>query len=384
LSNKTGTVMVVGGGIAGLTAAWELTRQNINVELVEKSCFLGGHSIGFTCKASDKCQQCGACSVEEMLASVVNEPLINVHLRTEVKNLEKTDTFKVSLEKSSFQVEDGKVIKGFSVHNSPLYVAGADCADDDLPSGAVKIDDMGSDAEIEVDAVVVATGFSPFDPNIKSTYGYGKWKNLITGMELENILRENTFAVRPSDGKIPEKIAFIQCVGSRDERLGNLWCSQVCCAYAMRMAGAIKYKDSNADISIFYIDIQNTGKEFPVFYEKIKSDVRFVRTIPVDIYPLENDRLTLRHMVEENGTPDFEEFDLVVLSVGIMPNEDTDKISKVFNIALNEDGFLDDNAAGTSGVFVAGTASGPQGIADTIASSGRTAYETMKYLGVIK
>ncbi len=382
MSNKTGTVMVVGGGIAGLTAAWELTRQNIHVELVEKTCFLGGHSIGFTCKASDKCQQCGACSVEDMLANVVNEPLINVHLKTEVKNLEKTDAFKVSLGTSSFEVEDGKVIKGFSVHNFPLYVAGKDVSD--LPKGAVKVDDMGDEAQVEVDAVVVATGFSPFDPNIKSTYGYGKWANLITGMDLENILREKTFALRPSDGKLPEKIAFIQCVGSRDERLGNLWCSQVCCAYAMRMAQAIKYKDNNADISIFYIDIQNTGKEFPAFYEKIKSDVRFVRTIPVDIYPLENDRLQLRHMIEEKGTPDFEEFDLVVLSVGIMPNEDTEKISSVFNIPLNEDGFLDDTAANTPGVFVTGTASGPQGIADTIASSGKTAYETMKYLGVIK
>lgn len=383
MNNKTGTVMVVGGGIAGLTAAWELTRQNINVELVEKSCFLGGHSIGFTCKASDKCQQCGACSVEAMLANVVNEPLINVHLRTEVKNIEKADFFKISLGKSSFEIEQGKVLKGFSVHNFPLYVAGGECADD-LPHGTVKIDDMGSTTELEVDAVVVATGFSPFDPNIKSTYGYGKWKNIITGMDLENILRENTVAVRPSDGRQPEKIAFIQCVGSRDERLGNLWCSQVCCAYAMRMAGAIKYKDSSANISIFYIDIQNTGKEFPVFYEKIKSDVRFVRTIPVDIYPLENDRLLLRHMVEENGTPAFEEFDLVVLSVGIMPNEDTDKISKIFNIPLNEDGFLDETANGTSGVFVAGTASGPASIADTMASSGKTAYETMEYLGVIK
>lgn len=383
MNNKTGTVMVVGGGIAGLTAAWELTRQNINVELVEKSCFLGGHSIGFTCKASDKCQQCGACSVEAMLENVVNEPLIKVHLKTEVKSIEKADSFKISLGKSNFEIEQGKVLKGFSVHNSPLYVAGKDCADD-LPHGTVKIDDMGSTTELEVDAVVVATGFSPFDPNIKSTYGYGKWKNIITGMELENILRENTSAVRPSDGRQPEKIAFIQCVGSRDERLGNLWCSQVCCAYAMRMAGAIKYKDSNANISIFYIDIQNTGKEFPVFYEKIKSDVRFVRTIPVDIYPLENDRLLLRHMVEENGTPDFEEFDLVVLSVGIMPNEDTDKISKIFNIPLNEDGFLDETANGTSGVFVAGTASGPASIADTMASSGKTAYETMEYLGVIK
>ena len=371
--------MVIGGGIAGLTAAWELSRQNINVELVEKSCFLGGHSIGFTCKATDTCKQCGACSVEEMLANVVNEPLITVHLRTEVIGFEKNDGFTVSMAKSPVDaVAPQNILKGFSRHNTPLYVITGDV--EGAPEGAVNIDTLGSEGKVMVDAVVVATGYTPFDPNRKSTYGYDKWDNVITGLDLENIIRENGSLVRPTDGEKPKRIAFIQCVGSRDERLGNLWCSEVCCPYAMRMAGVAKKADPDAEISMFYIDIQNSGKEFPVFYEKMKEDIRFVRTIPVDIYPLEGDRLELRHMVEEEGKPSSEQFDLVVLSVGIMPGMDTAKMSEMLNIPVNQDGFLgaDDLDAG---VFVAGTAAGPGSIAATIAGAGNVALATMNYLG---
>lgn len=394
MNNKTRKVLVLGGGIAGLTAAWELSRQNISVELVEKSCFLGGHSIGFTCKATDKCQQCGACSVEDMLKNVVNEPLINVHLRTEIKELKKFDKFNATFIKSSIKFPTGKIIKGFSKHNNPLYVTTSD------------INNLGSEGKLDFDAVIVATGYSPFDPNRKSTYGYGKWKNVITGLDLENIIRENGALVRPSDGQKPANVAFIQCVGSRDERLGNLWCSEVCCPYAMRMAGTVKHDNPDAAITMFYIDIQNTGKEFPVFYEKSKQNMRFVRTIPVDIYPLENDGLELRHMAEDEGAPSSEAFDLVVLSVGIMPGQDTVKISEITGIPVNQDGFLDNaisccsstqstnqssqssvstqSAVSVAGCFVAGTAKGPGSIAATMADAGKTAFEAMKYLGVMK
>ncbi|MBF0258032.1 MAG: CoB--CoM heterodisulfide reductase iron-sulfur subunit A family protein [Desulfamplus sp.] len=426
MNTQTRKVLVLGGGIAGLTAAWELSRQNVSVELVEKSCFLGGHSIGFTCKATDKCQQCGACSVEEMLKNAVNEPLINVHLRTEITQLkrsgqsDKSNRFTATLAKSEVEIPAGKTVKGFSRYNNPLYVVaktsvseisdtdsrdakncGCSCTKAASTGHAHSIDKMGTEGELDVDAVIVATGYSPFDPDRKSTYGYGKWKNVITGLDLENIIRENGALVRPSDSQKPQKVAFIQCVGSRDERLGNLWCSEVCCPYAMRMAGSVKNDNPDADITMFYIDIQNTGKEFPVFYEKIKQNIRFVRTIPVDLYPLDNDGLELRHMAEDEGSPSSEAFDLVVLSVGIMPGKDTGKISEITGISLNQDGFLDNTVSslsakscscGTSsqsgssvaGCFVAGTAGGPASIAATIADAGKIAFEAMKYLGVMR
>jgi heterodisulfide reductase subunit A len=149
------------------------------------------------------------------------------------------------------------------------------------------------------------------------------------------------------------------------------------------MAGSVKHDNPNADITMFYIDIQNTGKEFPVFYEKIRQNIRFVRTIPVDIYPLENDGLELRHMAEEEGSPSSESFDLVVLSVGIMPGKDTGKLSEITGIPINQDGFLD-NTLSDAGCFVAGTAKGPASIVSSMADAGKTAFEAMQYLGVMK
>ncbi len=381
MNSQTRKVMVVGGGIAGLTAAWELARQNIGVELVEKSCFLGGHSIGYTCKATDMCQKCGACSVEKMLKDVVAEPLIKVHLRTEVDGLDRSKGYRVTLKKSAQDQADGRVLKGFSRHNTPLYVVGENVTEA-VPEGAVKIQDLGSECALDVDAVILATGFTPFDASLKSTYGYGKWENVITGLEFEHIERENAGIVRPSDGIAPKRVAFIQCVGSRDERLGHLWCSEVCCAYGLRMAGTIRHQDPEAEVSVFYIDVQNVGKEFPMFYERIRENVRFVRTIPVDIYPIENDRLKLRHMAEDQGSPTFEEYDLVVLSVGIMPGADSKRISDTFGVPMTVDGFLDDSVG--DGIFVAGTAAGPGTIAASMAKAGKAAFDAAKYLGGAK
>lgn len=364
--------MVVGGGIAGLTAAYELTRHNISVELVEKSCFLGGHGIGFTCKATDECRQCGACSVEKMLSDVVDSPLVNIHLRTRVVRTEKTDRFRVTLEKSD--VGDG-LMRGYSHNNKPFYVSGKETGY--LPEGTVMADELGFEGDMAVDAVVLATGYDPFDPDIKSTYGYSGHTNVITGMELENILRDHTRLVRPSDGTEPDKVAFIQCVGSRDERLGNLWCSVVCCPYAMRMASLTKYNKPDTDISIFYIDIQNTGKEFPFFLETVKEDARFLRTIPVDIYPEKDDRLTIRYMLEEDGNPVSETYDLVVLSVGIMPGKDNKLISEQFGSLIDEHGFL---CTSPDGVFLAGTVKGPKTIAGTMADAQKAALDLLQFV----
>ncbi len=384
MSTQDTQVLVIGGGIAGLTAAWELAKRDIRVVLVEKSCFLGGQALGFTCKATDSCQQCGACSVEKMLKQVLAHPKITVHLRTEVDSLEKAAAFKVGLTKSPAS-GDNSLLKGFSHLNEPLFVADG-APSGPLPPGTQNIDELGFEGELQADAVIVSTGYTPFDPTAKPTYGYKKLPNVVTGMELEHIMRENGKITRPSDGKEPQQVAFIQCVGSRDESLGNLWCSEVCCPYALRMARLAKHKQPELNVSIFYIDIQNSGKEFPVLYEQLRSESRFVRNIPVDIYPREDDCLDLVHLSDE-GALTSEPFDLVVLSVGIMPGPDNRKLSAMTKMPLNEDGFFEANSLAdtlpgqTTGIFPAGTSTGPKSIADTIAQSGKAAYETVKYLG---
>jgi len=392
LSTENKKIMVIGGGIAGLTAAWELSRFGIDVELVEKTCFLGGKAIGFCCKATDECVQCGACSVEDMLKKVVESPSIRVHLATEVESIDQQKTFKVKLKKSSPAMDDAEngLLTGFSKNNSPLYVVVDRTKAGEISQDAVDLADLGNEGRLEVDAVVVASGFSPFDAGIKRTYGYGVFTNVITGMDLEGIKRKFGSVVKPSDQKAPEKIAFIQCVGSRDERLGNLWCSQVCCPYAMRMASDVKFNNPEAQISIFYMDIQNAGKNFPCFYQKSKETMKFIRTIPVDVFPLENDRLKMRYLNEEDGMPVEEEFDLVVLSVGITPGPDNASLAELFGIRLNEDGFMaaNDSLNRTltthQGVFIAGTVEGPKTIAASMAHAGQAAGEVIKYLGVSK
>jgi len=383
LSTKNKKVMVVGGGIAGLTAAWELSRFNVDVELIEKTPFLGGYAIQYCCKATDECRQCGACTVEAMLKNVVDEPKIKVHLATEVEKINNNGRISVNLKKSSYGPDSATegVIRGYSKNNSPLHVIvdKEKCEEnpDAVPEGAVELDTMGFSGKLDVDAVVLASGFQPFDAEQKGTYGYKKFPNVVTGMDLERIIRENATVVRPSDGKTAQKIAFIQCVGSRDEGLGNLWCSQVCCPYALRMGERIKHKNADAEISVFYMDIQNVGKDYAGFYEKCKTDFRFVRNIPVDVFPMENDSLSMRYMNEEDGLCINEEFDLLVLSVGITPGPDNSNLSGIFDVGLNEDGFfagmdkLNSTSTLKDGVFLAGTV-----------DAGQAASEVIKHLGV--
>ena len=392
MSKENKKVMVIGGGIAGLTAAWEMSRFGIDVDLVEKTCFLGGHAIGFCCKATDECVQCGACSVEDMLKKVNEAANITVHLTTEVDKIEKKDFFSVKLKKSTAGMansEDGVAV-GFSKNNIPLHVVTDRGKAKNVPAGAVDAAKLGTDATLAVDAVVLASGFAPFDAGIKKTYGYGLFNNVITGLDLERIKRKYGRVVRPSDEKPPEKIAFIQCVGSRDERLGNLWCSQICCPYALRMARNMKYNNPEAAISIFYTDIQNTGKIFPVFYEKCRADMNFIRTIPVDLFPLEDNRLKMRFLNDENGPAAEVEFDMVVLSIGIAPGPDNKNLTELLGIGLNEDGFagatdsLNKTLTVNQGVFLAGTIEGPKTIAGSMAHAGQAAGEAMKYLEVSK
>jgi len=333
-------------------------------------------------------------TVEAMLKNVVDEPKIKVHLATEVEKINNSGRFSVDLKKSSCKPDSATegVIRGYSKNNSPLHVIvdKEKCEEnpDAVPEGALELDTMGFSGKLDVDAVILASGFQPFDAEQKGTYGYKKFPNVVTGMDLERIIRENATVVRPSDGKTAQKIAFIQCVGSRDERLGNLWCSQVCCPYALRMAERIKHKNADAEITVFYMDIQNVGKDYAGFYEKCKTDFRFVRNIPVDVFPMENDSLSMRYMNEEDGLCINEEFDLLVLSVGIMPGPDNSNLSDVFDVGLNEDGFfagidkLNSTSTLKDGIFLAGTVAGPKDIAASMAHAGQAASEVIKHLGV--
>lgn len=396
MSEKLKKALVMGGGAAGLAAALELAKGGASVDIVEKTGFLGGYGIQYGCKASPDCVMCGACAVEKLLKEVGEEPNIRVILNSRVASVGAGSPVAVSVKTRIAKIDpakcsdcgdcfkkygsEGAVLRGYSHNNKPFYALADNVSVDPkvCGTGAIAKGEGETEEIILADTIVAATGFSPFDARIKSTYGYGVFPNVTTGLEVER-QRRALGGVFRDDGSTPKKVAFIQCVGSRDERLGNPWCSQVCCAYALRIGQTVKNKDAEAEITVFYMDIQSVGKGFSAFYEKCRTDFRFIRNIPVDVFPEPEGRLRLMWSGEEDGVRVEDIFDMLVLSVGITPGADSEEVSKSLGIGRNADGFLEASGAAPK-VFVAGTAGGPGNIAASMAEGGRAALEALKYM----
>jgi len=409
---KSKSVIIIGGGIAGLTAAWELAQQEVDVHLVEKDYFLGGHAIEYNCKATDTCQQCDACTVEKVLKNVSGDPRITLHLASEVQDISKHNgDFTVTLnEKTLFAAPQEQeklaavhasspvpeaVRRGPSINNRPLYAVQESLLPqlkDQLPElfgpDGLDADKKPTQTTLTAGAVLLATGFEPFNPENKPTYNSASLKNVVSAFDLEKIKKDRGHYIRPSDGQPAQKVAFIQCVGSRNEQLGHLWCSHVCCPYALRMAEVMKKEHPETEVTVFYMDIQNCGRDNQNFYQQCQSDCRFVRNIPVDIYPGQNESLLVSTMDEKDGTLTHEPYDLVVLSVGIMPGQDNVRLAELADVSLTPNGFmqpkndLDTTSTAVDGIFMAGTATGPKSIAETMANAGQAVRNTVKHLGV--
>jgi heterodisulfide reductase subunit A len=411
LSGSKKKVLVMGGGVAGLSSALELSKTGyIDVEILEKSSFLGGHAIQFACKATDRCVSCGACMVEEKLKQTVENPNIHIYIRSRIRKITKSEKFSIDIIIKPEFIDskmctgcgvcldmcpfEGSVMRGFSKNNMPLYTICEDsclyfknksCAkcQELCPEDAINLDALESCHTSEVDAIIAATGFQPYNP-VSKPYGYGLFDNVITNLELERTLRENSAAARPSDGKAPRNIAFIQCVGSRDAGLNHLWCSKVCCASALRMANLIKMRQPDTEITFFYIDVQTFGKNFQAFYDEIQKNMRQIRAIPGDIYPTRDDRLQLTYFDGTASQSVDEIFDLVVLSIGLIPGQDNPDLAGLLNLEILETGFLSPVENGTSGIcdgiFTAGTVQGPMSIPETIAHATGVSWEAIKYL----
>ena len=231
--------------------------------------------------------------------------------------------------------------------------------------------------ELEVGAVVMATGFDPFDPSNSETYRYTQWPNVITSMEFERILSASGpyqgHMVRPSDHKEPEKIAWLQCVGSRDiNRCDKRYCSAVCCMYAIKEAVIAKeHAGGKLDPSIFYMDIRTYGKDFEKYYERAKTaGVRFVRSRVHTLTPQINGDVALEY-IDEDGNRQTEIFDMVVLSVGLTPAATLPELAANMGITLNDDGFVKTGAftpVSTSrpGIHACGVVNEPKDIPYTV------------------
>ena len=340
-------VAVIGAGVAGLTAADALASWGVRVTLFEKTPFLGGHAIRLGCKATEACVKCGACMAKDKLLRATHRANVIVHTGTRIEAISGQGPYEISY-----------------------------CAD-----GSAKTQSK----RMPADAILVATGFTPYDPNDKP-YGYGQFQDVITSLEAERLLRENWLMRRPSNGHQAGRIAFIQCVGSRDARLGHLWCSKICCGSSLRMARLIQSRQKDAQITFFYIDVQTFGKDFQCAYQGARENFEMIRAIPGDIVRTRTDELEVIYFDPQSQASTEAVFDVVVLSVGLMPSAGNPRMATILDLTLDESGFMAPRGnlhrSAPAGIYTAGTAMGPMSIAESVGSAEKAVFDIVRYLGI--
>ncbi len=247
------------------------------------------------------------------------------------------------------------------------------------PTDAIFFDDQKKEISLNVGAVILSTGSETFDPRTYDTFGYSKSDNIVTSLEFERILSASGpyggHLIRPSDQSEPEKIAWLQCVGSRDTHIGARgYCSGVCCTYAVKEAILAKEHSKNGlDAAIFYIDIRTFGKDFERYYNKAEREmgVRFVKSRITHVEPMgENGRHLIRY-VDSAGRSIAEDFDIVVLSVGLGVNDQAITLAEKLNIRLNhyhfaKTGSFDPVQSSRPGIYVCGAFQGPKDIPTSV------------------
>jgi heterodisulfide reductase subunit A-like polyferredoxin len=244
-------------------------------------------------------------------------------------------------------------------------------------AGAIDHEMTSAEETIEVGAVIAAPGFEIFNPRLRGEYGYGLYENVVTSIQFERILSASGpsfgHVQRISDGKEPKKIAFIQCVGSRDTSCNNSWCSSVCCMSSTKKAIIGKEHSKELEPTIFMMDIRAHGKDFDRFVNRAKKEygVRYIRSMPSTVKELQQTKNLLIKYVREDGGIVEEEFEMVILAVGLAPPYEAARLAKSLGIALEENGFCQtcrENPVQTSreGIFVCGAFGGPKDIPETV------------------
>lgn len=433
-------VLIVGGGIAGIHAATTIANSGKQVYLVEREPTIGGNMAKFD--KTFPTLDCAACILTPKMTGVGSHPNITLWTYSEVEKLEGyVGNYKVTVKKKPKYVDMDKCIgcldciehciyKEAKFNNEfdegmgkrkPVYIpfpqavpmkviidpktclnlktgkCKKTCAEA-CPYDAIDFEQKEEFEEIEVGAIIMATGFKPFDASRIAYFGYGKYPNVYTSMEVERLLNaagptEGHLVLR--DGSEPKTVGIVHCVGSRDENT-NRYCSRVCCMYSMKLAHLIK-EHSGAEIINYYIDIRSPGKAFEEFYNKVAEEgIRFNRGNVADVYPEDVEGSNRLVLVAENtliGRVMKTPVDMLVLSVGLEPQEDAQDVRRLFNISCSTDGFFMEKHPKlapvntfTDGVYLAGCCQGPKDIPDTVAQAGAAAAEVLALIdkGVIE
>jgi len=412
LSNTVGATLVVGGGIAGIQASLDLADAGFKVYLLDES-----PSIGGTMAQLDKTfptNDCSMCILAPKLVGAGRHPNIQLITYAKLEQVEgEAGSFKVKITKKPRFVDESKCTGcGVCALHCPVelpsefdqnlgvrkaiyvpfpqavplkYVIDEEsclkcglCEQMCKPA-AVDFNQKRETLDLNVGAIILAPGFEEFDPSLKSMYGYGRYANVVSSIEFERILSASGpnggRILRPSDGTIPMKIAFVQCVGSRDTLVGNSYCSSACCMYAIKESVIAMEHQKGVNCTIFFMDMRAFGKEFDSYYNRAAEEygVKFVRSRVSSVHEIpETQNLIVRHVVDE--TPKDEEFGLVVLSVGMKPPKRSEELAKILGIKLNRHKFCETETfspveTSRPGIYVCGAFAAPKDIPESVAQA---------------
>ncbi len=425
------SALVIGGGISGIQASLDLANMGFRVYLVERSPSIGGRmaQLDKTFPTMD----CSICILAPKMIECSRHPNVTLLTYSEVKEVKgSVGNFAVKILKKPRYVDEKKCTGcGICAQNCPIEVPNEfdvglsmrkaiympfpqavprvmtidkeNCVECGLcervcMAKAVDREQQPQEVELNIGAIIVATGFDMFDPSEIPAYGYKQYKNVITALELERLLSASGPTggrlMRLSDGMIPKRIAFVQCVGSRDRRewIRNAYCSSICCKYATKEAVIVKEHVPGAQVTIFYIDLRIFGRGFQEFVNRAKAEygISFVRSCPGEIIedPITKDLIVWFEDMTTR-TPRSLTFDLVVLCPAIKPREGAGELAKVLGIDVDDYGFFKPLDAVSrpvdtpvSGIFICGVCSGTRtgDVPDSITQASATAARVAEVL----
>ena len=411
--------LVIGGGVTGIQSALDLGDMGFETYLVERNPTVGGRmgQLDKTFPTLD----CSMCILAPKMVDCSKHENINLLTYSEVKEVDGyIGNFDVTVErKARYVIEDDCTGCGQCQEICPIEIPNyydegvgmvkaiyipfpqavplvatidkdycIDCGLCETVCGPDAIDRNQEPEEIvlRVGTIIAATGYDPYDPTAKYEYGYGRYSNVITGLEIERLINASGptagHVVRPSDGVTPKRVAFIHCVGSRDEQIGKAYCSRVCCMYSMKNAQLCIDHEPDTEVTCYYMDIRSFGKGYEEFYKNSqeKYGIEFLRGRPAEI--IENEDLSLTIRAEDTLLGKITEYtyDMVVLSVGLEPPAGSNELRQTLGLSKTSDGFymeahpkLRPVDTLTDGVYIAGVAQGPKDIPDSVAQGSAAA-----------
>jgi len=414
--------LVVGGGVAGMQAALDIANQGFKVYLVEKSPSIGGRMamLDKTFPTLD----CSACILTPRLSEVARHPNIKLLTYSDLESVSgKAGNFEVRVIKRARYVKEEScagcgacskecpvevpnefdvglgfrkaIYVGFPQSTPGTYTIDMESCikckrcERACERNAIDLEMQDERLEFDVGAIIIATGYRLFDVARYYRLGYGRIPDVIHAMEYERLINAagptHGHLVRLSDGRIPQSIGFVQCVGARDVTKDVPYCSRVCCMYGIKNAVMAKEHNPDADATIYYADIRAFGKGFEEFYEMARSrfGVKFFRGRAAEVRrDSKTGKLVVRVEDTEKAQPQDVEHDMIVICPGIQPPEDLAKIVEKLGISVTTDGYVDvaNRYFGpvdtkVPGIFVCGCADGPKDIPDSVTEGSAAAMK---------